>query len=130
MIIYQLPMPPSVNAMFANRAGNGRGRITTRKYNEWRRQAGLQIMGQGPLRKISGPVAIRLIISDSTRGDIDNRCKAVLDLLVSHKIIEDDSKRIVRKILLEWGDVEGAQVEISEQPDWTERRNMAKRDAA
>lgn len=146
MLIYSLPLPPSVNAMFANRGVNGvfgeakksgrigqqrqRGRIVTSAYRAWRHQAGMHLLVQGPLRKIAGPVAVRIIISDKACGDLDNRCKAVLDLLVHHEIIEDDCRSIVRKILLEWGDVEGAQVEITEQPDWTERRNVAKRNAA
>lgn len=138
VIIYQLPLPPSVNAMFANvmpfKNAKGKtkvtGRVKTDAYRAWRRQAGLHVVCQGPLRKISGPVAIRIIISDQACGDLDNRCKAILDFLVHHKIIEDDKKDIVRKILLEWGDVEGAQVEISEQVDWTGRRNLARKTAA
>lgn len=133
MIIYQLPLPPSVNAMFANLL-NGRGkrpgRVKTSEYRDWCRRAGIHMLLQGPLRKITGPVAIRIIVSENARGDLDNRTKSVLDLLVHHQIIEDDSKRIVRKLLLEWGDVEGAQVEITEQPDWTEHRNLARRPTA
>lgn len=117
MIIYELPLPPSVNAMFANRSvgkQRARGRIRTEAYRKWREQAGLHILCQGPLRKMAGSVNLRITISDGASGDIDNRCKAVLDFLVHHGIIEGDHKKIVRKILLEWGDVEGARVEITE----------------
>lgn len=123
MIVYDLPLPPSVNAMFASRGVKGaakeavkarRGRVKTGAYHSWSKQAGLAVMCQGPLKTHSGACHIRIVVSDRACGDLDNRCKAVLDFLVHHKIIKNDDKTIVRKILLEWGPVDGARVEITQ----------------
>jgi Holliday junction resolvase RusA-like endonuclease len=141
MISYDLPLPPSVNSMFANRGVKGAfdearkanrigqarpaGRVKTASYREWRRQAGLHLLMQGPLQRIAGPVCIHVTITDRACGDLDNRLKAVLDLLVKHQIIEDDKKDIVRSIYMEWGDVSGARIEITPATDWVTRKNLA-----
>jgi len=41
-------------------------------------------------------VQIDISVNEEMKGDIDNRIKAPLDLLVKHQIIEDD--RFVRKV--------------------------------
>jgi Holliday junction resolvase RusA-like endonuclease len=132
MIIYDLPLPPSVNGMFCNGAAGGKfGRVKTATYREWKRQAGLHMLVQGPLKKIAGPVNVSITISDRAAGDLDNRLKAILDLMVTHTVIEDDKKDIVRSIHMKWGEVEGARVEISAaDAPWITRRNMAKVRAA
>lgn len=140
MIVYELPLPPSVNAMFANRGVKGafnvgkesvgigrapapqRGRTITGDYKSWRRQANAQLMTQCPLKTVLGPVDIRITITERACGDLDNRCKAILDFIVHHKIIEDDCRSIVRSIFLQWGDVEGARVEIAKVGDWIARK--------
>lgn len=46
--------------------------------------------------------------------DLGNLEKATTDILVEHQVIEADSKRIVRKITLNWSkDIVGARVCIS-----------------
>lgn len=42
---------------------------------------------------------IEISVNEELKGDIDNRIKAPLDLLVSHRLIEDD--RFVRKVSIE-----------------------------
>ena len=44
------------------------------------------------------PCSIRIDLDDKTRGDAANREKAVTDLLVTHGIIRDDSKKYVRRV--------------------------------
>lgn len=126
MIMYELPLPPSVNNLFSS--NNGR-RFVGAKYKEWRRQADKFLMAQGKLRTMQGPVSIGIVIRDEGTGDLDNRCKAILDFLVHHQIIEDDNRKIVREISLKWGDVDGAVVQIFRPSDWTVR-NIKQREVA
>jgi Holliday junction resolvase RusA-like endonuclease len=101
--------PPSTNSLFANVAG--RGRVRTKRYREWAAAAGWDLQGKG---SIPGPFVIDIILSRKKRrsnADLDNHgTKAILDLLVSHKIIEDDS--LAEKISIEWGDCEGFYLEL------------------
>lgn len=101
--------PPSVNSLFANVAG--RGRIRTKRYKEWAAAAGWDVNGKG---SIPGPFSIDIILSRKKRrknADLDNHgTKAILDLLVTHKVIEDDS--LAERITIEWGDCEGWYAEI------------------
>lgn len=126
MIVYELPLPPSTNNLFSSNNGK---RYVGGKYKEWRKQADALVMSQGKLRTIEGPVAICIVIRDGAGGDLDNRCKAVLDYLVHHKIIEDDNGKIVRSIYLTFGQVDGARVEICRpevKPDWIQRRGAGR----
>ena len=51
------------------------------------------------------------MICGPRKGDIDNRIKAVLDLLSRH-VIDDD--RDVVSVTAAWGDVDGCRVEVEE----------------
>jgi len=81
-----LPIPPSVNGLYRNVAG--RGRVKTRKYEAWCSAAGweLEIQRAG---QIKGPYEAAITLPP-VRGDIDNRAKALLDLLVAHGVTGDD----------------------------------------
>jgi Holliday junction resolvase RusA-like endonuclease len=80
-------VPPSVNGMFFNRA-KGKGRGKTLAYRNWQRDAGIEIDTQERWH-VPGKVVVRIKVG-AGRGDVDNRIKAVLDLLVSRGRIEDD----------------------------------------
>lgn len=98
-----LPFPPSVNALY--RAVGGRS-ILSAGYRDWKRHAGLELMIQRP-KKHAGPVSVEVALCppDKRRRDIDNAgFKAVLDLLVTHQIIEADDSTIVRSIKASWVD--------------------------
>jgi Holliday junction resolvase RusA-like endonuclease len=129
MIIYELPIPPSTNNLFPTQSSSNR-RYVSREYRQWRGDAGRMMMAQGPLKTLSGPVIVAITIRDEGPGDLDNRCKAILDFLVHHGVIEDDNRKIVRAINLSWGEVEGARVEISAAPEFVTRRGLAKRESA
>lgn len=96
-----LPYPPSVNALY--RAVKGRS-ILSEKYREWQYEAG-QVLGlQRPL-PVPGAVNVTVELSppDKRRRDIDNAgFKAVLDLLVKHRVIEGDDSKFVRQITARW----------------------------
>lgn len=108
-----LPPPPSVNELFGQ--APGRKRFRTAKYNDWIEEAGLRLNAARP-PKFKGQVWISIVYSDQGRGDIDNKAKACLDLLVSHGVIEDDSRPHVRELRLSWGNNAGARIEVRPFP--------------
>jgi Holliday junction resolvase RusA-like endonuclease len=71
----------------------GVGRVRTKHYDDWRAEAGWRLRLQRP-GSIGGHVTVAISVEHdggASRSDIDNRVKALLDLLVSHQVIEDDS---------------------------------------
>lgn len=102
-----IPCPPSVNGIFANKAArNGKpgGRFKTREYKAWLDEAAWSIREQMTAEgcdAVSGRVLVIIGVErKSLSADIDNRCKAVLDLLVKQKVIDDD--RWVTGVALSW----------------------------
>jgi Holliday junction resolvase RusA-like endonuclease len=106
---FEIPLPPSVNAMYAN--APGKGRIKTAKYKSWKTDAGWILRMQKP-RKTLSPVAVTIAMRrPSASSDLDNRFKATIDLLTG--IVLGDDKQVIR-ITGEWADVEGAVVTVEE----------------
>lgn len=97
--------------MYANNKRVGRGRYPTPEYKAWKEQAGLMLRRQKPYA-IVGPADVIIDISNKGRGDVDNRSKGVLDLLVQHGVLKDDSKAHVRSVWARWADIEGCRVTI------------------
>lgn len=92
-----LPWPPTVNGIW-RRSGT---RIhKSPKYEEWRQGAALSLRQASPPKMIREPVSVELRLYGPSRAsyDIDNRAKAVLDLLQSEEVIEDD--RLVDRLVL------------------------------
>jgi crossover junction endodeoxyribonuclease RusA len=85
-VVVELPPPPSSNNLFLSR---GRRRVRTPRYRAWQEAAGWQLLVQRPGR-ITGPWQADITLPSGVRGDIDNRVKAILDLLVAHRIVADD----------------------------------------
>ncbi|WP_162651573.1 RusA family crossover junction endodeoxyribonuclease [Lentilitoribacter sp. Alg239-R112] len=98
----ELPMPPSVNVMYSNAR---KSRIKSPAYRTWLQEAGLLLNTQHP-KPISGAVEVYIVLvaQSKHRQDADNRVKAVLDLLTTHKIIEDDSSDYVKDLRVRWMD--------------------------
>jgi Holliday junction resolvase RusA-like endonuclease len=109
-----LPMPPSVNGLWAN-SRNG-GRFRTQRYDSWIYEAGAEIMRQRPKKHV-GPVILSYEVQEPAgkrKFDLGNREKALTDLLVSHGIIQADDNTVVREIKLKWAsDVEGVRVTVA-----------------
>lgn len=82
-----LPLPPSLNGMFRN--VTGKGRVKTKHYRQWADAAGWDLKLSG-VWAVRGPVHVIIYVPEKMPGDVDNRAKAVLDLLVTHRRIEDD----------------------------------------
>jgi Holliday junction resolvase RusA-like endonuclease len=83
----ELPKPISTNALYV-RAGAKR-RVRSEGYENWLSHAGWKLKlawrGAAPLR---GPLAVTMRVPPGP--DIDNNCKAVLDLLTKMSVIVDD----------------------------------------
>ena len=100
--------PISVNALFANVAG--RGRVRTKRYNEWAQAAGWDCLGKG---SITGPFQASIIISRKrarANADLDNFPKGIIDLMVKHGIVEDD--HLLQRLTIEYGDCTGFCIEL------------------
>jgi hypothetical protein len=108
---FDLPMPPSVNNMYAT--FNGR-RIPSREFKAWKLAAGAALgsqyaaMGSPALHR---PVALSIRLGLNYRGDISNRIKAVEDLLVD--TLEMPNDRYIDRVLVERDQsIEGAVVTV------------------
>jgi crossover junction endodeoxyribonuclease RusA len=90
-IALRLPMPPSVNALYANVAG--KGRVKSTRYRTWLNAAGWAIKEQRP-RKVKGDYVLWIWAQrpDGRRRDLGNLEKPISDLLVAHGIVGDDSQ--------------------------------------
>lgn len=85
-----VPVPPSVNSLYKN--VSGRGRVKTKDYSAWFANARNVVRLQKP-GVVRGPVVIILCVDRQGVGsDLDNRVKALFDLIVKLGVIEDDSK--------------------------------------
>ena len=83
-------VPPSVNHAFYNRKSGGRGK--SHEYKKWRVIAGWDIQNQVP-KHVAGWFGVDIRIgTDLFTGDLDNRIKGILDVLVDMMIVEDDRK--------------------------------------
>jgi Holliday junction resolvase RusA-like endonuclease len=83
----ELPLPPSTNNLFINLPG--KGRVRSGAYKAWERQASASLTFASwdmPTK----PYTVTIRLNMDHRGDIDNRVKAVLDLLVRHGVLEGD----------------------------------------
>lgn len=88
-----LPVPPSLNNLYANNPKGGR--FKTRDYRRWIKSANDHLMLQVRSwkgREIKGPAVVTIRVAKAMRGDVDNRAKAPVDLLVAAGITADDSK--------------------------------------
>jgi Holliday junction resolvase RusA-like endonuclease len=113
MIVFTLPFPISINAMFSD--GKHR-RFRSQRYDTWIMEATAEIYRQRP-KKITGPVTLLYEIQegrDNRKRDLGNLEKCCTDLLVSHGIIQADDGSIVREIKLKWNaEVEGVRVTVA-----------------
>lgn len=101
-MIIRLPVPPSTNALYANRRrGKGYGRIKTSSYHRWTADADKWLLTQWQAIKphtVTGPCALAIRLP-KIRGDASNRIKCVEDYLVSRAITGDDKHN--RKVSIE-----------------------------
>jgi Holliday junction resolvase RusA-like endonuclease len=91
VIEFTVPIPPSTNNLFVNRAGKLHGgRAKGPFYKIWLQEAGWEIKRQRvPL--ITGIVAVVIDAPLNRRRDLDNALKPLLDLLVRQQVLKDDN---------------------------------------
>lgn len=93
-----LPVPPSVNTMFRNVPKVGR--VKTKVYRKWLQEADQYfLMQKKRIAEIRGEYEVSIKLPKTTRGDVDNRTKAILDFLASREVTGDD--RNCRKVTIE-----------------------------
>jgi Holliday junction resolvase RusA-like endonuclease len=91
-----LPLPPSVNALYAN--VRGRGRCLTAVGRHWHAAASAHLVAArcaakatGPDIWMPGPVMVHVVFTfQNPRSDIDGPLKPLLDILVDMRVIDDD----------------------------------------
>lgn len=100
-LVLTLPTPPSVNQMYANRKKGGRH--PTKLYVDWKGHAGWRLSAQLAAHKtLTCPVlAVVQVERASSQADIDNRLKALFDLLVTHGALADDN--LITGYAVAWG---------------------------
>lgn len=80
--------PPSLNNDTVN--VRGRGRVKIKRKAKWSQMAGWELIEQGRC-KIDGPFGFAMRVNPaSTRADLDNLVKPVVDLLVQIYFVDDD----------------------------------------
>lgn len=106
---YDLPCPPSVNR---TRRMHGPG---ARLLQSWKDRAGMHIIAMGRRRQIPGPFEARITFGEGARLDLDNGVKALIDLARWMRLIVDDDRRYLRRLVVEWGHApEGCRLELIE----------------
>ena len=98
-LVFDLPAPPSLSGCFNN--VQGRGRVPTKRYTKWRREAHLLVTAQlsekglfsNKDRKLQGAYGMLVAYNppDQRKRDLGNLDKATSDLFVDLRIVEDDS---------------------------------------
>lgn len=88
---FHVPLPPSTNNLFVNRAQGGRAK--TEAYKTWIVRAGWAIKAQnaGQFIHYDKPgLCVEILAPLPRRRDLDNIAKPILDLLVKTNILADD----------------------------------------
>ena len=114
-ICIDMPMPPTTNNLFITA---GKRRPRSAEYDAWFKEAGYRMNVQRP-PLMAGKVTLLIEVEEpktARRQDVANREKAVVDLLVKHRVIQGDDQRFVRQITLRWADVAGVRVTITPLP--------------
>jgi len=97
-VTFTLPAPPSVNAIYRN--VRGKGRVRTKLYDDFLSFATASIRRQ-EVEPVKGNVVVLAGLErTSALSDLDNRLKAMLDVIVKAELIEDD--RFVTAIAAAW----------------------------
>lgn len=101
--VIRLPFPLPLNNLFVN-AGK-RGRVRSKRYDAWIAGAGWMLVQQHP-QPVHGPFRFTMVLTrpDRRKRDLDGTAKCVMDLLVKHGVIDDDSE--CASIRLSWSDAD------------------------
>ena len=109
MLSLTLPLPPSVNH-YKKISINGVP-YSIKAYRAWKNEAGWLLKSQMMKvahKKLIDDVTVAIVFE--RRGDLDNRVKPLLDLLVECGVMQDD-KQVIR-LLVEFGPIKGCEVSV------------------
>lgn len=99
-VAFTLPVPPSVNNLYANVPGQGR--IKTKRYSQWFERCRDMAWAAGVQGQFDGPVTITVTVFGgkdfSAQRDIDNILKPVCDFVKMMGLIRDDNVTFVRQV--------------------------------
>ncbi len=112
-LVIELPLPPTTNHLFATDRSSRR-RFRTAEYLAWVKEAGWRLAAQRP-PLVAGKVSLLIEVEEpktARRQDVGNREKAVVDLLVSHRVIQSDDQRHVRELIIRWAAIAGVRITI------------------
>lgn len=129
MIIIDLPLPPPLSALTTNARKGNKGRVPTERYKTWKRAAGNEVLMHRRSRgaqHIPGRISLTIVLSfhdlfnkdgslSKVRQDATNRIKAIEDLIVEHRFVEDDSMNDDVHIYRSW-DIPRGRVRVHVQP--------------
>lgn len=114
-----LPLPPSANEMFVHAHVNSKfGKSFSEGYKRWRNSCGLYVKSEyakqgSPI--IDKPYGVHIRLNINHKSDIDNRCKAILDLLTKNLPIPGD--QWINRLMVERDmSVDAATVEVVSLP--------------
>jgi Holliday junction resolvase RusA-like endonuclease len=115
---FDLPMPPSVNSLHKLAVGkNGKPyRYTAKEYKAWKNEAAWMLIQvrnkqRKHAKRLTGKLEVSAkFIRPDDNCDLDNRLKAVIDLLQQTNTIENDKQ--IERIYAEWTD-EGVPCQIT-----------------
>jgi crossover junction endodeoxyribonuclease RusA len=109
-----LPLPPGTNNLYFNVPN--RGRVISGTYQRWRKVAE-DTLWNTKITRFLVPVDVHIRIEDKGRRDIDGFAKPLLDFLVRASVVEDDSRKYIRRLTMEWADIEGCEMEVTPHGD-------------
>ena len=107
-ITLDLPVPLSVNRT---------RRIDWRNYKHveaWQKNADAHFLLQkrGLPPPILGRFELTIVLQEGSKIDMDNGLKILIDSLRRFNLIANDSPKFMRRVVIEFGDVEGCRVTI------------------
>jgi hypothetical protein len=102
--VLDLPIPPTVNRV---RRAHGRG---SKLLQTWQKQADMAVMAAGGLRKLTkmpSRYEVILTLDEGARIDLDAASKYTIDYARRLGLVQNDDKRFLRKVTIEWGAASG-----------------------
>lgn len=85
--------------------------MKTGHYKSWLTEAGFKLKLQYP-KPTPGKYELLIQVPEWLQGDIDNRVKAVSDLLVAHQLVKDD--RHAWRVIVERAKIDECNVQLKE----------------
>ena len=112
MIVIDLPAPLSVNR---TRRIDWRAK---KRIDAWQKNADAHFLLQK--RNLPAPIVgrfeILITLRDGSQTDADNAIKGVIDAVRRFRLVSDDDPKHMRRVVIEFGDVEGCRVTVRPLP--------------